>query len=101
MFRSGRRTSCGSVDAYERAAPGGRPPRIAVVVPRHGRTIVERNRLRRRLRELLRTRWLPAERERDDPRDLLLRARATAYERTFAELGAELGRCVETAADPC
>jgi RNase P protein component len=51
---------------------------------------VERNRLRRRLLELLRTGWLEAERDRAAPRDLLVRAGAAAYDRSFAELSADL-----------
>lgn len=95
MFRSGKRRRCGSLDIYLQLTSTGRPPRIGVVVPRHGRTIVERNRLRRRLRELLRTGWLMEERERGATRDLLVRAGASAYERSFAELRAELDSCLE------
>lgn len=68
---------------------------MGVVVPRHGRTIVERNRLQRRLSELLRTGWLPSERERPAPRDLLVRAGAAAYERSFADLRSDLEGCLE------
>ena len=95
MFRSGTRRSCGSLDVYSLPREG-RPPRIGVVVPRHGRTIVERNRLERRLREVLRTGWLPDERVRPAPRDLLVRARDTAYERSFDDLRSELQRCLES-----
>lgn len=90
MFRSGKRRRCGPLDVYLQPASTGRPPRIGVVVPTHGRTIVERNRLRRRLLELLRTGWLEAERDRAAPRDLLVRAGAAAYDRSFAELSADL-----------
>jgi len=34
-------------------------PRVGVVVPKHGRNIVDRNRTKRRLRELVRLRLLP------------------------------------------
>ena len=50
-------------------------PRVGFIVPRHRRTAVERNRLKRRLREIVRTRFLaklPAV-------DLVLRARPSAY----------------------
>lgn len=95
MFREGRRRTCGSLEVYLRTAPHALGPRIGVVVPRHGQTIIERNRLRRRLRELLRTEWLPAARDRDPGADLLVRARRSAYERTFPELQAELRSCLE------
>jgi ribonuclease P protein component len=74
----------------------GRPPRIGIVVPRHGRTIVERNRLERRVRELLRTGWLPAERDCAAPRDLLVRAGAAAYDRSFADLRSDLQGFLES-----
>jgi ribonuclease P protein component len=61
-------------------------PRAGVLVPRYGRTIVERNRLRRRLREIVRIRWLPSEARRAAPRELLVRARREAYGCTFLEL---------------
>lgn len=95
MLRAGRRRHCGPLDIYLRPVSAGRPPRIGVVVPTHGHTIVERNRLRRRLRELLRTSWLTKERDRAAPRDLLVRARAGAYGRSFAELRTDLRDCLE------
>lgn len=97
MFRSGRRRRCGSLDIYLQSASAGRSPRIGVVVPTHGRTIVERNRLRRRLRELLRTEWLPAERDRAAPHDLLVRASPVAYDRSFAGLRRDLQGCLDPA----
>jgi ribonuclease P protein component len=57
-------------------------PRIGVVVPKHGRNIVDRNRLKRRLRELARVRLLPV----IGSVDLLLRAEPEAYTVSFDEL---------------
>lgn len=60
--------------------------RTGIVVPRFGETAVARNRLRRRVREILRRELLaslPAV-------DLVVRARRTAYAAGFAELRAEL-----------
>lgn len=68
------------------------PARAAVVVPRFGRTAVERNRLKRRLRELTRLHLLEAPELLGG--DFVVRARAGAYERTFGELRAELLRIV-------
>ena len=59
---------------------------MGVIVPRHGGTVVARNRLRRRLRELLRRRVL----RRAGAADLVARARASAYRATFAELATDL-----------
>jgi len=97
MFRAAGRRRCGPLEIYLRPAGAGRPPRIGVVVPRHGHSVVERNRLRRRLRELLRTGWLTRERDRGVPRDLLVRAGASAYGRSFAELRADLLDCLDGA----
>ena len=84
-FREGRRVSRGSLELFVRASPGGRP-RVAVVVPTHGRTIVERNRLRRRLREVLRREWLPDARSAGVGADLVVRTRPDAYGQGFGEL---------------
>jgi len=59
---------------------------LGIVVPRFQQTAVARNRLRRRLREVLRRgplRALP-------PVDLVVRAKRTAYAASFAALRAEL-----------
>ncbi len=60
--------------------------RLAVVVAKHGHTIVERNRLRRRLRELVRVRMLP----RHARMDVVLRSFPKAYEAAFSVLGEEI-----------
>jgi ribonuclease P protein component len=60
--------------------------RTGIVVPRFGETAVARNRLRRRVREILRRELLaslPAV-------DLVVRVRRGAYTAHFAELRAEL-----------
>lgn len=69
---------------------GNTGPRVAVVVPRHGRTAVQRNLLKRRLREILRVSWLPDA----APRDVVLRARPSAYDRNFSELERSVLRCL-------
>jgi ribonuclease P protein component len=66
--------------------------RLGLIVPRHQSSAVARNRLRRRLREILRRevlRNLPAI-------DLVIRAKRTAYTASFADLRAELTAAVET-----
>lgn len=90
MFRSRERVSSATLDLFLRSSTGIRNPRFAIVVPKHGHGIVERNRLKRRLREILRTRWLPQESQREGPRDLLVRAKPLAYESGFEELEAEV-----------
>lgn len=60
--------------------------RVAVVVGKHGHEIVERNRLRRRLRELVRMKLIPSL----GGIDLVIRSLSTAYEATFEELKGEI-----------
>jgi ribonuclease P protein component len=60
--------------------------RVGVVVPKHGRNIVDRNRTKRRLRELARLRLLPV----IGQVDLLVRAKPEAYLSTFDELAAQV-----------
>jgi ribonuclease P protein component len=63
-------------------------PRVGIVVPKHRRRIVERNRVKRRLRELVRTSLLP---NLDRRIDLLIRAKPEAYNATFQDLAADVG----------
>ena len=64
--------------------------RVGIVVPRHKHSAVDRNRLKRRLRELVRTRLLPALDGLGG--DLVIRARAEAYGDSFAALARQLER---------
>lgn len=66
-----------------------------MVVPKHRRTIVERNLLKRRLREIGRTRVLPALREAGLALDVMVRARPEAYDARFQELRDELDQVTE------
>lgn len=61
------------------------PPRVAFAIGRATGSAVERNRLRRRLRSLLRDRPIP-------PGLYLIGAQAHACERTFAELERTIDR---------
>ena len=60
-------------------------------MPKQKRSSVERNRLKRRLRELSRTRLLPQL----PPVDLVIRTLPEAYDASFAELEREIGRVAE------
>lgn len=70
--------------------------RLGLVVPKHGRTIVERNRLRRRLREIGRRELLPWLRERGAATDVLLRVHRSAYGASFVELRQDIESTMET-----
>jgi ribonuclease P protein component len=61
-------------------------PRVGVVVPKYGRNIVDRNRTKRRLRELARLRLLPLLGQ----VDLLLRAKPQAYQSSFEQLAIQI-----------
>ena len=61
-------------------------PRVGVIVPKHRRKVVERNRVKRRLRELVRVRLLP----RLEGIDLLIRAKPEAYDSTFDQLATDV-----------
>lgn len=69
--------------------------RLAVVVPKHGRKIVERNRLKRRLREGARLDLLPRCLDRGAALDVLIRARAPAYDAGFEQLRDEIRELAE------
>ena len=62
--------------------------RVAIVVPKWGQTAVQRNKLKRRLRELSRTLLLA----RKSSRDVVLRARREAYAASFADLRDDVQR---------
>lgn len=84
-WREGRRVRTTHLDLAWR--PGQTPhARAAIIVPRYQFTAVARNRLRRRLREILRrgiVATLP-------PIDVVVRAKRAAYDASFATLRAEL-----------
>jgi ribonuclease P protein component len=65
-------------------------PRVGVVVPKFGRDIVDRNRTKRRLRELVRLHLLPT----IGNVDLLIRAKPKAYTATFQDLAFQVNAIV-------
>ncbi len=64
--------------------------RVGLIVPRHRHIAVDRNRVKRRLRELLRLELLPVLHTLPVPLDVVVRASALAYGRSYAELGGEM-----------
>lgn len=65
--------------------------RVGLIVPLHGQTAVKRNRLKRRLRELVRQELLPQEAS----ADVVIRCRSSAYNRNFTDLHREILRVRE------
>ncbi|NIP58751.1 MAG: ribonuclease P protein component [Gemmatimonadetes bacterium] len=88
-LRRGKRERTSHLDVFDAASPVSHS-RLGVIVPTHGRRIVERNRLKRRLREIGRVEVLPRLDEAGASRDVLVRARGEAYGAAFDELRSEL-----------
>jgi ribonuclease P protein component len=72
------------LDARVLASPLGFP-RVGIVVPRHQHSAVDRNMLKRRLRELVRIDLLPAL-QTQPSLDVAIRAHREAYTATFDSL---------------
>lgn len=89
VIREGRRIRTKYLDVRVLASPLGHS-RIGVIVPKHQHTAVERNRLKRRLRELVRIELVPALRA-HAATDLAIRARAEAYRASFSALRDDIG----------
>jgi ribonuclease P protein component len=87
VAREGKRIRTEHLDVRTVASPL-RHPRVGLIVPKYGRTSVERNRLKRRLREIVRQDLLP----RLSPVDVTIRARREAYGASFAALRDQLRR---------
>ena len=64
--------------------------RVGFIVPRYKHSAVDRNRLKRRLRELVRVELLPAL----PPMDVVLRVSPQAYAKDFATLQTDVRRLV-------
>lgn len=94
IFQRGKRSRTAHLDVFDSASPGALP-RGGAIVPRYGRSIVQRNRVRRRLRELLRREVLPRLRSAGLGVDVLVRARREAYGVPYSILRDELGSWVE------
>jgi ribonuclease P protein component len=62
------------------------PVRVGLVVPRYKHSAVDRNTLKRRLREIVRLEWLAV----PPPIDVVLRVTPPAYERDFDALQREM-----------
>lgn len=83
-----------TVDVFFAPSPASRS-RLGLIVPKHGREIVARNLVKRRLREIGRRQILPSLVGKGAPRDVLVRARWKAYEASFEELSREVVDAVE------
>ena len=85
--KEGKRVRTASMDVRAIASLGvSTVARVGVVVPKYGKSSVDRNRLKRRLRELVRMEVLPVL----PALDVVLKTVPRAYTRTFDELREEV-----------
>jgi ribonuclease P protein component len=89
VFQRGKRSRTAHLDVFDSASPVAFS-RVGVVVPRHRHRIVDRNLLKRRLREILRREVLPYLMRHEIAADVLVRARREAYDATFGALREEM-----------
>ena len=89
LLRQGRRRRSPHLEVFF-APSSGDFSRFGTIVPKHRHTVVERNLVRRRLREIGRRTILPTLAESGCTLDVLVRARASAYTVGFPALQAEL-----------
>lgn len=94
LLERGKRKRTAHVDVFFAPSPA-RFSRLGLIVPKHGRRIVERNRLKRRLREIGRRQLLPELQRLGVSGDVLVRARREAYGVSYQTLSEELGDAVE------
>ncbi len=79
-----------------RGPAAGTLARATCITPKHGHTGVERNRLRRRIKELMREVLL----SKGEVHDWLVRTRPPAYELSFSALRAELRALADEFEEP-
>lgn len=94
LLRRGKRSRTSHLDVFLAPSPVSRS-RLGLVVPKHRHSIVQRNRLKRRLREIGRVEVLPRLLEAAAGTDVLVRARREAYDATFHALRGELVEVAE------
>lgn len=95
LMRRGWRSRTRHLDVYDADSPTERP-RSGVVVARFGHPVVERNLLKRRIREILRREVLPALHASGQTKDVLVRARREAYVAAYGELRDEMRSWLRT-----
>ncbi|MEX2608854.1 MAG: ribonuclease P protein component [Gemmatimonadota bacterium] len=94
LLRRGKKSRTAHLDVFASASPAARS-RVGLVVPRHRHSIVERNLVKRRLREALRLEVLPRLNAAGVALDVLVRARREVYDASFEALRGELNGWLE------
>ena len=94
LLRRGRKKKTSHLDVFF-LSPGESGSRVGLIVPKHRRRVVDRNRVKRRLREVCRREVLPRLRDAELSLDLLIRARRESYETSYQQLKRELVEVTE------
>ena len=94
LLRTGKRKKTSHLDVFFLSSESPEP-RVGLIVPKYRRRVVDRNLLKRRLREIGRREAIPRLRIAGTSFDLLIRARREAYGASFKQLNRELGDLVE------
>ena len=93
-MRRGKRKRTSHLDVFFDASPASHS-RFGLVIPKHRHRIVDRNLLKRRIREVGRVEILPRLRGEGLEIDVLVRARREAYTASFQEIREELLQVTE------
>lgn len=94
ILRRGKRSGTAHLDVFDSPSPVPHP-RVGVIVPKHRHNAVQRNRVKRRLREALRREVIPRLVAAGIAADVVVRARREAYEASYQDFVSELGRWTE------
>ena len=99
LLERGKRKRTKNLDVFVAVSSFSRS-RLGLIVPKHGHKIVERNVVKRRLREIGRRLTLPMLDRMEARVDVLIRARRPAYEADFSRLEREVLDSVEALCFP-
>lgn len=94
LLERGKRRKTASLDVFLEASPVSHS-RFGLIVPKYGHRVVDRNLLKRRLREIGRRQILPRLAAGGVKVDVLIRARRRAYDAEFDSLAREAREAVE------
>lgn len=95
LLERGKRRRTRNLDVFFAPSPASRS-RFGAIVPKHGHRIVDRNLVKRRLREIGRRDVLPRLDATEAWTDVLVRARRSAYAAGYEDLKRELAEALET-----
>lgn len=99
LLERGKRKRTRNLDVFFSPSPVSHS-RVGLVVPKHGHRIVDRNLLKRRLREVLRRETLHMLPENELSMDVLIRTRRSAYDIEYAALREEVVQALEELCSP-